>query len=469
MELKPHQIKASRRLFKRQGGVVWGRVGSGKTRICYKHFAMVAKQVEQKFDGKVLPRFLVVCRREGFYDWTEERTKCGLPFRVREVETEDDIYGIKTTKAVVYVVSHGKLARLLPHFLECSSSIFAVCFDEGFLYKNPTTKHCIAANRISAAIGCASILSGSIMTARDLTDVYGQLYAINKHERLARTLTEFRSRFLFKFQIHPNGESKAARFVAARGAGRKVTDRIADIATYYFPSHSARKVVHTVRRIAASREQTRAFGELRNFYDLEYKGHYLELKNKPSVIIKCQQISDGWVKMGDSRLSVSSTKMEYLLAQVAELVSCAEKVVVWCAFQYTVTRILQSLQKHMPSVKAYGMSGGHKFDLAGWLRNGQVAVATVGSGSTFNHFRGCAYAIYYSLDVRWLHLQQSRGRSDRDDSPHKTCYYYYLQTEGSLDHLVYQIATGSGREEQRLIEQGVTAWLTNRESIQVTK
>jgi hypothetical protein len=453
MELTPRQNKTAYRLHRRNGGAVWWRVGTGKTRITFKWFALVAK------DCKVLPRFIVVCRREAFADWEDEMKRCELPWRTWTVECEDDLYDIKTTKPVVYLISHGMLDKLSHAIAESGSMIQAICYDEGFLYKNSQTKHCKAANRISKGVGRAAILSGSVMTARNLEDVFGQLYAINRHAVLARTLTDFRSQYMFKFQIAPNRESQAAKWVAARGAVELVSTRIVPVSSIYFPTNNQRRAVSIVRSIEPTRDQLAAFDSLRNFFEIELKGRVVEFKNTPSIIIKCQQVSDGFVHLENTTTRISSAKMDYLLSAVSELLLCGEKVVIWCAFQHSVNLILQSLQKKMPSVKAYGMHGGKPFDIAGWYRNGQVAVATVGSGSSVNHFRHCAYALYFSHSFKWLDMQQSMGRTDRHDSKHQTCFYYYLQTKQSLDSLVYQRVFSSKKKEEEFITKSVNAWL----------
>lgn len=459
MELTNRQRKAVHSFLRKKGGACWWRVGTGKTRITFAWFALVAKLHYKSFPS-VLPRFMVVCRREAFNDWHEEMVKLGLKWRVREVECDDDLYEIKTAKPLVYLISHGMLAKLKESLLDSGSMIQAIAFDEGFLYKNATTQHCKAAHRISKAVGQAVILSGSVITAKNLEDVFGQLYAINKHQIFARTLTDFRSKFMFEFAINPERLPNAIKQVAKAGSLKRISTQIGAVANLYFPDNSQRRIVSDVRRIPATDAQSTHFKSLKEFLEIqiEEKG-LMYLKNTPSAIIKCQQISDGFVRWGEETIAVPSAKMKYLLGQIAELLSCGEKVVIWCAFQHSVTLILQALQKSMRSVRSYGMHGSLPFDAIGWKRNGQVAVATAASGSSVNHFRDCGYAIYYSHSFRWLDMQQSMGRTDRHDSPHQTCYYYYLQTIGSLDSFVYQTVFSSKRLEKNFIADAVLSWL----------
>lgn len=460
MTLSPRQLSAAKRMYRNDGGPVWWRVGEGKTRIAYKHFAMIAKSLKKIGH----PRFLVVCRREAFKDWRDEMKLLGLKgkgWKTVPVEEQSDIFCVPKNRTIVYLISHGKLAALLDDLLEVSVLMHCVSYDEGWLYKNPRTAHCKAANKLSATVGAATILSGSMMTARNLTDVYGQLYAINKHSILARTLTEFNSRFLLRLRIQFNPNLDAATVLRAqRGAGRRIAERIAGVASVYFPSHSSRRDVDDRRSIPSTRPQRKAYEELRKYYELRLKDHPpLILKAAPTIAIKCQQISDGWVKLADGTIvDIPSKKLDYVVAQVADLVACGEKVVIWTAYRHSARMVLQRLQKEFPKLGCYLMLGGKKFDVRGWQKNGRVAVATVGSGSSVNHFAQCAYAIYYSHDVSWPHMQQSRGRTSRKSSKHNTCYYYYLQGEGSMDAHIYKLVMSSCNEEQALIK-ATESWL----------
>lgn len=461
MKLTPRQKRAAHKDYVQRGIALWWRVGRGKTRITYKSFATVAKRRVK--DGH-RPAFIVVARREAFYDWENEANKCGLDWTFIKLETEDDLFaGMLSSKPVVYLVSHGKLSKLADAIIESAYRFDAIAYDEGWLYKNPSTHHCKAAHKISEAIGRASILSGSAMTARDLTDIYGQLFAINKHDCLARTLTEFRTRYMYRFAINPTAATQAVAWRNARGAAERVGSRVRSRCSVNFKSGDQRRIVHAVRVIPPSSVQVRAFQELREWFELEHKGHRIELKNTPSVITKCQQVSDGMVNMDGRCLSIKSEKMDYLVGILRELMEAGEKVVIWCAFKRSVTRILQRLQTVFKKLGIYTMMGGTAFDVKGWQKNGRIAIATEASGSSVNHFKDCAYAIYYSMSFKWHDLQQSRGRTNRADSKHRTCFYYYLQTKESLDAMVYRAALTSGKREAEFIQKaGVKVWLKNQ-------
>lgn len=434
------QAKGLSKLKRHKGGAIFHRVGTGKTRIALAWFATIAK--------KLLicnPIFVVITRRKAFDDWFDEARTVGIDWIICNYET----YAWKPTqKPRILLLSHGMVATLAKELEEMGGGIHAVAIDEGFLFKTPSSQHCKCAHRISEIVGRAAVLSGSIMTARSLEDVFGQMYAINKHQSLGRTLTDFRSRFMTALKI---GNGNVQKFVNSADSYVQVSHLIAPHTSIYFPP-SDKIYRDIVRQIEPSPMQLDYIEKLKGEYWIQTEKGELDIKSAPALITKCQQISDGFLQLPKGIVqNVDSAKLGYLVEQVMELIACGEQVVVWCAFRESVFRVLQQLQKH--KLHAYPFMGGMEFDLVGWKRNGQVAVATVDSGSSVNHFAQCAYAIYYSLNWKWLSLQQSKGRTDRKSSQHRTCYYYFLQLKGSLDSYVHRIAHTSGREEAKLMNQ----------------
>lgn len=472
MQVSIKQLGARNKLVSAKGGAIWWRVGTGKTRIAISWFALNAK-----FNGA--NTFLVVCRRPAFRDWLEEIRKVGLKWRVVELESADqfDFNFIKSKQPTVYLISHGKLAKMREGLCNYAMYFDQVVYDEGFLYKNPQSARCKAAHQVSTLVGESTILSGSMMTARNTEDIYGQLYAIDRHHVIGRTLTDFRSRYRFELKIDGRGASRVPEYRGPRwfnraNSTRAITEAIGDVCSVYFPADNQRGVVEATRICSPSRAQTRAFQELRDYYWLRFGTFELIIKNKPSLIIKCQQISDGWVQMGKKEDGsegeimdfADCSKLDYLTGYVEELLDAGERVAIWCAFKHSVRLVLHQMQKAFPGVGAYSLTGGKSFDRSGWDRRGRIFVGTEASGSSVNYLRHCAYAIYYSMDFHWLHLQQSQGRTNRKDSKHDTCYYTFLQTEGSMDdHVLNMVRLSSRKEQELLLNAAVTSWIKRKQ------
>lgn len=446
MLLDKSQRHAVRVLKENNGGAVLHKAGEGKTRIGLQWLQTLTTKIK----GVFKPRFLCVCRRINFDDWRDEARKLGLDWTVVDYET--DLGVSKKTK--LYLLSHGMIKLLGERDIQFD----AVIFDEGWLYKNPQTEHCKIANKISQNLP-AAILSGSVMTAKNLEDIFGLMKAINRHHVLAPTLTEFRTRFMFKYKIMLRTGREIEIWEANRIALDRVTKLISPFTSIYFPRGRVQPKETTIN-IPPSPLQKELFDSLRKECFACLKGSEVEIKYAPTLAIKCQQISDGYLKFDNHARRVHSEKLVRTLALIIKLTSEGHRVVVWCAFRRSVTIILQQLQKLR--IRAYELVGSKRFNSDGWKQDGQVAVATADSGSSFNLFGQVQYAIYYSMSAKWLSLQQSRARTARKNSRHSICYYYYMETDGSMDAHVRALASSSGRKEQELFRR-LKLWATNVE------
>lgn len=431
------QLDAIEILHRGNGGVVWHKVGEGKTRICLGWFAKFANDLP-----KGCNLLAVVTRRKSFSSWVEEASMVCPDFRVMSYE---DWSGISTRKPTVVLISHGILHQVERTLTD--GRFEAIVYDEGYKMKNPKSRMCKAACRISSAIVKAAIMGGSVMTANNIVDIWGQLYAIARHSVLCRTLTQFRSKFMRVIDI-----AGIMKFVPRMGAQERIRDAIKGFTSTYFPSDRI-KTRDTLIDVNPTEEQMNLLLQARDYLFVS-EGEVTELKHVISLIIKVSQISDGFfVHRSGSVTNLECSKLDALKRILSRCVK-KSKVVIWVAFRLSVRRVLQELQSEF---KCYTMYGGKKFDEAGWARDGQVAIATVGSGDSVNFFKNCSTVIYYSRDFKGLNLRQSRGRTLRKDSQHTECRYYHLMTSRTFDYEIKAIAEGSIASEDKL-RKVLTSW-----------
>jgi len=452
--LFPQQHDAVRKLTRSRGGIVWWKVGEGKTRIALFLFAAL-----QNAYRWALPSIcLVVCRKSAFQDWEEEIRRC---FYKPSVYTNDIPVHPPGRKPVFLLISAGDMARGRKRkgkttrnqrfaALQNNPMIRFVVIDELWMYANNKSErskcaHLLTRNRFSAG------LSGTIMKARDTCEVYNQASAVQKHRFLAPSLTKFRSLYQKSIQI---GNEHFPRTVPRKGSYKKIMRSLREVASIHFPEGD-RLIHEQFHTIEPTPKQLQYFHELKEFYSIEELD--LEYDHAIVISVKAQQIADGWIKTDEGIYRpVPSNKAEKLWDEVSDIVTAGHSVVVWCAFRHDV----KMLARHAPFAVLQMLSG-HPFDLDAWRRgDARVCLATEASGSSVNHFANTPYAIYYSSNFKWLDMQQSRGRTDRGRaSQHSTCFYKYLQVAGSLDSHVYRTTLASGRDERKLITEGVADWI----------
>ena len=426
--LSPRQHEAVEKLVSPRGGIVWWKVGEGKTRIAIAWFLRICEE------SPVPTGYcLIVCRRKSFQDWYDE-IKRVCPDA--QVFTDEAPRIPPTGRYAFLLISDGKLVTL-----QTKCPIKAVVLDEGWLYANPTSQRSKVAQQLTESRP-SLLLSGTMMKARDLLELYAQAKAVNKHHHVARSITQFRTKYqivqnTFGFPTyHPKAGSKA-----------KVVEALSDVIDVHFPE-STREIRNQFHNIEPTKQQLELFDELQESFSATIGGDEHEFNNALTTIVKAQQIANGWFLDPDGRIhSVETNKVAKLQDELDSIVGAGEKCIVWCAFRHDVKMLASALP-----FATVQMLGGEKFDTDKWNRpDVKVCLASQASGSAVNHFSQTPYALYFSANFKWKDMQQSRGRTERKSSRHTTCYYKYLQVVDSFDSHVYQTALGSGDDESSLI------------------
>jgi len=446
-DLYAEQQRAHDRLVKSRGGMLFWRVGTGKTRTALHIFATLQKEMKWSLPCVCL----VVCRRQAFEDWRKEIRNIGCDWMVFENEINDKVLETITNPCFLFL-SEGMLAKEVAT-LQNDRRIKMVLLDEGFLYKNPKSAKGKAANKITK-IRKTVLLSGSIMTAKDLRDVYGLATAVNKHRAVASSRTKFIEQFL-----HTDVSSPFPSYYPKPGSYKAVMDKLSFCTDVYFPADNERKITEEIITVQPTVQQRKAFKELKDSYGS--KELNLQFDSALTLILKAQQIANGWVEDRDGQFRFfDSNKVTTCCDKIEELVNADERCVVWCAFRHDIDTLEMELDKR--KVATLQMKGGEKFDSIAWEQGDiRCTIATEASGSSVNHFKDTPYALYFSTNFKWLDLQQSMGRTNRGrGSSHAECFYYFFQVEKSLDPYVLHVARTSGAKEKTVLKFGEVAdWL----------
>lgn len=446
----PEQQTAYEKLVAEGGGIVWMRVGEGKTRPAL----MAASQIASN-DG--YPAILVVARRAAFYDWEQEIATLQLGVDVIELEQwqPNKLLNCQT----VFLISEGKvfhpLTQDLIRSMHMNRMIGCIILDEGWLYKNPKAQKHLAVRRY-AELHPTILLSGSIMTARNIMDIYGQVAAVGRARTLAFTKTKFQQQFMLGVG-NPGGWTD---WVPKRGVYASIMEKIAPFTHIYMPDVARVETKVVITKVKPYDKQLAYIKELKETAAIEGR---FELTNMGNIITKAQQISDGWIKSSDETIEwFPSTKVNRLDLYLEELMETEFKVVVWCAFREDIKRLMPIALKH--SLYVATLQSKEKFDIEAWKNPAcRICLATEASGSSINHFAQVPYGIYFSQDFKWHSLQQSSGRHTRRSSKHTVAYNIFLHTEKSLDAQVHYTVKQSQYSEKSFIKQmAVRQWINDK-------
>jgi SNF2 family DNA or RNA helicase len=174
--LSPKQREAFELLSRDEnlGGLAFWRVGTGKTRLAIAAALHALEQSSVKAN-----MIAVVCRRAAFYDWRQEIATLQLNYETPEIEDLSSATEVFNLESFV-LVSDGLLRNentvaTLQRLIDIDF-LGGVIVDEGYLYCNPTSQRSKGLNKITRQLPTV-VVSGSIMPARDLTQIYGQAVA----------------------------------------------------------------------------------------------------------------------------------------------------------------------------------------------------------------------------------------------------------------------------------------------------
>lgn len=484
MILSSKQAEAVEQGKKENRLIVWWKPGEGKTRIAVAW----AEEIRGKFlkEGGI---WIAVLRRKAFWDLQNELEKTGVADHW-EVEEFTTASTWKSGEWKLWMVSAGMLNKYETQLKKITKQKNVVRFtyvDELYMFGNPTSGRSKSLRKIIEDAGGSKLgVSGTIMPSEDNTAIFGQAKAMGIESYVARTLTDFRTRYQI-CRINDLQRYKIVRRINKPGSVKAITTRLSRFVNIHFPPPSREikiqdiKVPLTAQQIklikqikkdfwyeidtnrethmglqCSNRNQLKQCEKRRDVqngtipHPLPSSGtsQLYETRTALEVAVRLRQITSGWLPTGDTYTGIQTNKLVALQESIDELVAAGEQVLVWVAFRRDI-EIISSVLK----VPWMQMVGGKAFDVATFKREQpKVVVATQGCGASVNHFKDFRYAIYYSYNYDWLSMEQSMGRIDRKDGTEGPRHYQFLTCEHpSIDSYVLENARQAGSTEQTFL------------------
>jgi superfamily II DNA or RNA helicase len=398
--------------------IAFHKVGTGKTRLAYGWLSYL-RQLRRA------ERVLVVIKPKAEYDWRIEAGLIGL-----------SLYRIK-------FVSYANLKTV-----NLTIKYDTVIIDELFLFANPNSYR---ARRLAYICGKANNvlgLSGTIFPKNDNTCVWGYCTVIGFAWRIARGITDFRTRYQNSFTPKFNEQIKL--FKPKEGWQQQLFPLLGDRVSFYFPKGYVRSIDREIR-VALTKEQQRLINKLVKLYVLETPDGETFYKSATDVYHTVRSITNGWFYSSSGRLcTVACEKREVLLEKLSELHGSDERCVVWCAYRRDVEIIRLLLQ-----VKSLPLVGGQPFNIEAWTSGrSNIVVATMASSESVNFLSSVNWGLFFSLSTKRLHWQQARGRMGRRGADaSRTNQFVRYTVAGSLDDKVYRAIQETEASEETLIKE----------------
>jgi hypothetical protein len=310
-------------------GIIWWKIGEGKTRIAIAWMFLVAEH----------PKPLIICSPGAVRQWKDEIKLLGF---TKDIEP--------------YFISVGLLSRRDTIVVDFDL-VNCLVADELWMFKNPKSKRSRMMTQLTRRFPSIG-LSGSLMTAGNIEDLYGQSRAMNLDKKLATSLTFFRN----MFEIETTNWAGFIQRFPKKGSVEAIQRRLVDNVDLYFPKET-RDLRDIPTRIEPTNEQLTTKRKLVSTWLMDHDGETLEIKSAAVLLVKLLQVSDGFLKIGEGNyLPIRSNKIARLKELCSELFDAGEQqLLVWVAFRKTA----QLLSAEMPYPSTI-LSGDGKFDIYGW-------------------------------------------------------------------------------------------------------
>lgn len=401
--------------------ILWWDMGTGKTRV-----ALFA------FEQSGYDDLIVICRRVAFEDWIKEMILVGLDFNVyQDNYNGKSLVHLANTKKPkrMLLISHGSLHKLPERFPKGQF----LTIDELYLFSNPKSKRSKQLQAMSLFCSARLGLSGTIMPSRDNITIFGQFEALNAGRVLASGTTEFKT----KYQNRSKG-SHGMLFSNKPGAAARISKIVAPYVDIYKPERRMTRIQKI--EVTATAEQKALYREVKELYKVGGR----QFKHAIELIPVIFGISNGWINYQRHLIqTLESPKIERLKQLCEELHAQGSKAVIWCGMHLDIWRIEQALS----NFSLCRFTGKDKFDEDS---DYDFCLATVANGASVNHFRNVKYGIYFSINFKWLDLEQSMMRHERKSSEHDGAHYYFLQTKGLGDARAHYLVMESKKQEDEV-------------------
>ena len=440
MKFVPHdyQIAATNFILERASAGLFLDMGLGKTVI-----TLTALE-ELKNDYLEEIKALVIAPKRVAEDtWTREHEKwdhlkclkvvkvLGTPKQRKEaLEQEGDIY----------IITRDNVAWLVD-YLKSDWDFDTVIIDELSSFKNHQSKRFKKLRLVRPFIKRVIGLTGT-PTPNGYTDLWAQIYLLDKGERLGKTITEYRRRYFNTLYRHGYNE-----YELRPGAKDQIDEAIKDLCiSMKAKDYLKLKEPLYINRVAKLDEKEyKLYKKMERDAVLEIKDEEITALSAAAVTNKLLQLANGAVYTDEQEvIEIHNKKLEVLEELIEE--ANGEPVLVFYNFQHDRDRII----KRFKDVRILNTEK----DIEDWNnRKIKILLAHPASaGHGLNLQDGGSIIIWFGLNWSLELYQQANARLVRQGQTN-TVRIYHIITENTVDERVLEVLKGKNLRQEELLRK----------------
>lgn len=444
MEYKPHnyQTYCIERIVKDEAVGLFLRPGLGKTSI-----TLSAINILKYYRWSIAKVLVVAPKKVVEATWSKESQKWEHTKHLRI----SSVLGSKTqrikalnTPADIYIINRENVPWVVDYYKQ-AWPFDMVVLDESTSFKNPQSKRFKALKLVRRFMKKIVLLTGT-PSARDIMDLWAQVYLLDEGKRLGKTVTAFRQMY---FDCNTHG-GHFTEYTAKQGAEQAVLDAIKDIcismrAEDYLELPNL--ITHDTP-VRLDSKSLKAYKQFERDMLLELDEEVVTASQAAVLTGKLLQFCSGAVYNEDKKaIHIHDCKLDAYM-ELLERID-GERCITFYGFQHDRDRILDALSKTKLRVRVYrGVQ-----DEEDW-NNGKIDVLLVHPASCaygLNLQEGGRHIIWFTPNWSFELNDQGICRLYRQGSPYDKIYVHYLLVEGGVDEDVRTAIEGRGQTHDNIM------------------
>lgn len=356
-------------------------------------------------------------------------------------------YNVKNT-AMLFLINYDGMKSIYYELMQAGFD--AIFLDESTKIKTFDSERTLAAYAVSEEISFRCIMTGFPITEH-LAEIYAQIKFLDRGKTFGLSYYAFVNRYFVRLGVKTIVKKKA------------VKELINLISPFSIVVPDTMKIPKVYKKISLdlTEQQTQLLKSLNDTFRLELGEVKIDTKYIFTLISKSLQICDGFVqnieheyeedkdgklvrtnRILSENLEVLDTNKDEALLEVLDAIDVSKnKVVIWCAFLFSVEKIKRILIKL--KIPVLTLVGGNKDDnkTVQWFQKStdcNVLICTQRKAAESVTLTAARYAIYYSNIWSNDARQNSEARIRRKGSEiHKNITYIDLVTKCVAEESVY--------------------------------
>jgi SNF2 family DNA or RNA helicase len=309
--------------------------------------------------------------------------------------------------------------------------------DEAVSTKNKRKLPYRICNQLSKACEIVFPMTGTPF-GRDPTDLWAQLFLVDRGETLGETLGLFRAAFFKESSNYWGGMDYKFRKEMEPVLNRTLANR----SIRYTAEQSDLPRLVSIKKVISLTSDANVYAEKARQAVIAAKGSYREMQN---VFLRMRQISSGFLGYYDDDecskaqfIFPYNPKLESLLG-VIESIPPERKIIVYHEFTFSGDSIAASLKRL--DIKFVRLSGKTKGDGAAELSSftstqGAQVMLLQNSFTSGLNLQIAKVGLFYESPVSLITRKQAVRRFERQESPHTKVFCYDFVVAGTFDQQI---------------------------------